>query len=136
MSVDFRPEYLDSDDDDWFFVSGEVPTFNIANGNAHSVLGALGLVSPESALSRDPFDTAELVGFADAKQVLGTALLYLAVEPEDSGLVSYETTGNHLGGIQSFDCGRREGYIQEKLIEIVKICEWAIAHDNRRLEWC
>jgi hypothetical protein len=131
MSVDFRPEYLDGDDDGWFFDSGEVPTMNLANGNAASVLGALNLVSPECALARDPFGTEELAGFADAEQVLGTALTYLAVEPEDAGLASHAL--NERGNF--IDAGRRPGYLQENLQEIVRIATWARNH-GRRVEWC
>lgn len=131
MSVDFRPEFLDSDDADWFFDSGEVPTMNLANANAGNVLGALNLVSAERGMSRDPFNTDELAGFADAEMVLGAAQLYLALEPEDAGLVSHAL--NERGNF--IDAGRRPGYLQEKLQQLVEIAIWARDH-NRRVEWC
>lgn len=134
MSVDFRPEFLDTDDADWFFDSGEIPTMNLANGNAANVLGALDLVSVERGMSRDPFNTEELVGFADAELVLGNALAYLAVEPEDAGLDAHENFPGS-GGMTVIDTGRREGYLQEKLQEVVKIATWARDH-GRRFEWC
>lgn len=131
MSVDFRPEFLDTDDGDWFFDSGQVPTMNLANGNAANVLGALNLVSAERGMSRDPFNTDELAGFADAELVLGCALAYLAVEPEDAGLVPHAL--NERGNFM--DAGRRPGYLQEKLQVIVEIATWARDH-GRRFEWC
>lgn len=133
MSVDFRPEFLDTDDGDWFFGSDEVPTMNLANGNAASVLGALNLVSPGCAMARDPFGTDELAGFADAEQVLGAALTYLAVEPEDAGLASHLV--NPEGPMEVIDCGRRPGYLQEKLRTVAEIATWARDH-GRRFEWC
>lgn len=131
MSVDFRPEFLDTDDADWFFDSGEVPTMNLANGNAASVLGALNLVSAERGMDRDPFNTDDLGGFADAEQILGAAQLYLALEPQDAGLVPHAL--NERGTF--IDAGRRPGYLQEKLQRLVEIATWARNH-GRRVEWC
>lgn len=131
MSVDFRPEFLDTDDADWFFDSGEVPTMNLANGNAASVLGALNLVSAERGMDRNPFNTDDLGGFADAEQILGAAQLYLALEPQDAGLVPHAL--NERGNV--IDAGRRPGYLQEKLQRLVEIATWARNH-GRRVEWC
>jgi hypothetical protein len=104
---------------------------NLANANAGNVLGALNLVSAERGMSRDPFDTAELAGFADAEQVLGAAQLYLALEPEDAGLEAHAL--NERGNF--IDAGRRPGYLQEKLERLVEIATWARDHE-RRVEWC
>lgn len=131
MSVDFRPEFLDSDDADWFFDSGDVPTMNVANGNAASILGALNLVTAERGMDRNPFNTEDLAGFVDAEQVLGAAQLYLALEPEDSGLVPHAL--NERGNF--IDAGRRPGYLQEKIQRIAEIAAWARDH-GRRFEWC
>lgn len=43
MSMDVRPEFLDETDDDrWFFDSGEVPQFNCSGGTLGTLLGLIG----------------------------------------------------------------------------------------------
>src|SRR3954463_5647260 len=44
MSIDVRPEYLDSDNDTWFF-SGQGPPFNCSGSTLGTLLGLLGYIA-------------------------------------------------------------------------------------------
>lgn len=46
MSVDVRPEYLDSDNPTWFF-SGQVPQFNTGTSTLAALLGHAGYIQED-----------------------------------------------------------------------------------------
>lgn len=128
MSVDFRPKFLDTDDPDWFFDSGEVPMLNVSNVNADFLLSYLGQVSAERGLSRDPFRCDDLAGDMDGQAFQGAIEIAIVMAPTDEGLPAY-TNRNVV------DCGRRAGYLQDKLGQLIKIADWAV-QNGRRVEWC
>ncbi|MEU8708582.1 hypothetical protein [Streptomyces sp. NPDC048565] len=77
---------------------------NMSNAKAARVLAALGY--------------SELCGDEGADAFLGRVLLALAIEPEDCGRPSL-TEGRYI------DCGRPEGYIQMRLLELHVLAEQA-----------
>ncbi|MFI8769585.1 hypothetical protein ACIGN6_32400 [Streptomyces sp. NPDC053792] len=95
-----------------FFVDSTGEGVNMANSNAARVLGVLGY--------------GELAGEAEADDFLGRVLVGLALTPVDAGRPA-AAEGNFI------DCGRRAGYIQERLEELRGLAEEARA---RRLPVC
>ena len=90
-------------------VSGDnAPSLNVGNANARALLGLLGLDGEDY----------DLCGSADATDLLGRVLIAVAVEPADAGRPSTTT------GIMT-DCGRPEGYFEDRLAELRTICGWA-----------
>ncbi|MEU3708368.1 hypothetical protein AB0E82_39530 [Streptomyces anulatus] len=83
---------------------------NMANANAARVLGALGYAEP--------------CGVDDAESFLGRVLIALAVDPVDAGRPA--TAKGRL-----IDCGRPQGYVQERLGELRALAEFA---RERRLD--
>lgn len=57
MSIEIRPEFLDTDDDEWFFRSGEVPQMQCSGGTTGSVFTLVGIVEARGDL--------EDAGYAD-----------------------------------------------------------------------
>lgn len=92
------------------------PWVNMANGNACRVLGELGY--PDEAVAFGD-DTAQ--GF------LGRVLLALAVVPADEGVPAV-ADGNMV------DCGRRPGYLQDRLGDLHRVALWCRDHE-RRVVW-
>ncbi|MEU2454855.1 hypothetical protein ABZ605_32800 [Streptomyces sp. NPDC012765] len=89
-----------------FFVDSAGEGVNLANSNAARVLGVLG------------YD--ELAGDAEADDFLGRVLVALALTPEDAGRPA-TAEGRFV------DCGRRVGYVQERLEELYELAEEARA---------
>lgn len=88
---------------------------NLSNTNARFVLDKLG------------FDVAELVGGCSAEEFKGRVLLALALYGHDEG-VPPTTTGNVT------DCGRAEGYLQQRLTELLALSENALS-DKKWVCW-
>lgn len=84
------------------------PTLNLANTNAAALLAALG------------YDAADLVGEADASDLLGRALLRAALPASEP--VPTVTDGN----VTTF--GRPEGYFQVASAGLAAVAEYA--HDH------
>lgn len=96
---------------------------NVTNTNGAYLLGALGLPVNDEG---DPFAVGDLYGTVDPADFLGRVLLAIAVSPTDAGVPTYETPGT---GPQWIECGRREGYLHEKLTVLRSLAEWAVAND-------
>jgi hypothetical protein len=107
------------------------PEVNVTNLNARLLLNALGL---EGGL--------DLTGGCDAGDFLGRVLIALAIAPPDEGVPSHrmvpgETSpfGNVVeGGATMINCGRSEGYLQERLVELEAVARWALA-EGREVTW-
>lgn len=118
-SVDYVPVHCPEEfcDNSQRYLSSAVvtPELNMSETNAHKVLEALSL-EPAGELSAESFT--------------GLVLFALAVLPKDEGLPSYDDSSYDAAGervgAQFIVCGRREGYIQEKLEELRTIGNWAI----------
>ncbi|THA53269.1 hypothetical protein E6R62_19470 [Streptomyces sp. A1136] len=89
-----------------FFADSVGVEVNMANSNAARVLGVLGY--------------EELAGDAEADDFLGRVLVALALVPVDAGRPA-TAEGRFV------DCGRRAGYIQERLEELRALAEEARA---------
>ena len=86
---------------------------NFSNANGVAVLALLG-VTPEN--TEDFWNGGRM----SAEDFLGRVLVATAVNPADAG-VPATREGNFI------DCGRREGYFDERLIELREIADVALA---------
>ncbi|MDG4792066.1 hypothetical protein O7626_40330 [Micromonospora sp. WMMD1102] len=86
------------------------PTVNMANGNAAQVLDLLGL-------------TNDGCGELAAEDFLGRVLLAQAL----SDVATDDTRGlpARIEGTNWIDCGRRPGYLAERLTQLHEIASWA-----------
>lgn len=96
-------------------------TINMANRNAALVSDALGHL----------FDEFEWWGEMPASDFLGRVLMALAIAPDDEGMPAYEVP---TGGAQFIEGARRPGYLQDRLIELKALAEWAVAN-NVPVNW-
>jgi hypothetical protein len=101
---------------------------NVSNANAGTILAALGL------------DPVELCGCLPGVDFLGRVLVAVAVEPYDEGVAPAAYQGGILGfdlGVAGtfVDCGRRPGYLQDKLTVLGRLADYAA---DRALDvaWC
>lgn len=92
------------------FMEEDLMVINMHVGGAAKVLAALGLRP----------DGEEMLGECTAQDFLGRVLVALAVEPEDAGMPSYESSPNW------FECARPEGYVQRHLENLRKLAEFCI----------
>lgn len=100
--------------------AGEPPKVNMASANARHILGLLGL----------PTD-GEMVGALSPADLLGRALIALAVAPADEGVPAHEVPGP---GATLIHGGRGQGYSEALLTAIVEVTQWADTH-GRDVVW-
>lgn len=82
---------------------------NVSNANAYALLERLGL------------DTTVLLGEATPDDLLGRALVG-NVGRDDSGVDAVETPGEWFGGgATMIDCGRRDGYFEDRMTALVAL---------------
>lgn len=111
----------------------EPPSMGLSNANAYDVLRTLGLCEtrdPDTVVAglsdRDPLQTADdvqLAGTEPVEQFRGRVLLALAVAPTDTGIPSRSRGGDGYATI--VDCGRAPGYLQERLGQLLTLCDHA-----------
>lgn len=89
---------------------------NMSNTNAHRVCETLGINLEEEGWC----------GSLPAQDFLGRVLLALAIQPADEGIPAHEVP---TGGVRWVECGRSEGYLQERLGQLRELADWAVAHD-------
>lgn len=97
----------------------EAPEVNVSNVNARAILDALG-----HSLDADD----ELCGGEDAESFMGRVLMAVAVAPQDAGVPTHHVTPNFI------DCGRPEGYLQDRLEALREVAEYA-ASKGREVVW-
>lgn len=97
---------------------GTMPSVNISNVNAVTVLDTLGV----------NIDGEELCGGLPAEDFLGRVLTALAIAPESPEIPSYAVSPNVIA------CGRPAGYLQDRLRGLHEVAEFALAHD-RDVTW-
>lgn len=89
---------------------------NMSNSNAARVCASLGI----------DLEAEGWCGGMPAEDFLGRVLLALAIEPEDAGV---PVTVDSAPGRGTFvDCGRAEGYLQERLGQLRELADWAVAN--------
>jgi hypothetical protein len=103
MSINF---YLITPDDE--FVREDL-SVNMANANAFRMLETLGYRNPDYCGELTPVD------------LLGRVLTALGLEPLDEGRPWTEERSE--GGATMIDCGRRPGYIQDRLRDLQDLAE-------------
>lgn len=88
---------------------------NMSNSNAARVCATLGI----------DLEAEGWCGSLPAADFLGRVLVALAVEPVDAGVPSHEVP---TGGVRWVECGRPEGYAQDRLGQLRTLADWAVAH--------
>jgi hypothetical protein len=91
---------------------------NVSSSNAVVLCAALGI-----DLAAEGW-----CGSLPAQDFLGRILVALAVSPTDAGVPTHELP-REPGQVRWIECGRREGYTQERLAQLRELADWAIAHD-------
>lgn len=121
----FRPEFnVDVLTD---IPAAEELSVNMSNSNAARVCGSLGI----------DLDKLGWCGSMPAEDFLGRVLVALAIEPADEGVPSHRLLPGDSAGIFGtvqeggpafIECGRREGYTQERLGQLRELADWAVAN--------
>lgn len=89
-----------------------VTELNVSNVNAAALLDTLGIYADNPQENR-------LCGSLDAEAFMGRVLIAQAISPVDAGIPA--TTSGMVT-----DCGRPEGYIDDKLIQLESIAQIAM----------
>lgn len=98
----------------------EVPEVQMSNTNAFRLLEVLGVVGEQWCGEFDPED------------LLGRILVAQAVYPGDPGALP--ETSHGAQGATLIYCGRRAGYVEEKLEALVGVVEHAQSH-GLKVQW-
>lgn len=93
------------------------PEVNMANGNAAYMAGLLGIERDEDGC---------LFGEMDAEDFLGRVVLARGLSVGDPGVPQTETRGER--GALFIDCGRHEGYADQRLIDLEEVAHYAVDH--------
>lgn len=101
---------------------GDDLSINLSNMNARVVMESLG------------YSNDEQIAFGDAtgEDFLGRILTALALAPEDEGMPSY--ADEKEGQATMIYCGRRPGYLQERLEQLRALAEFSVA-TGRQIQW-
>lgn len=100
---------------------------NMSNSNAAQVCRTLGI----------DLEQWGWCGNLPAEDFLGRVLVALAIEPADEGVPSHRLLPGDSAGIFGtvqeggpafIECGRREGYTQERLGQLRELADWAVAN--------
>jgi hypothetical protein len=115
MSVTFSAiGLLPGTDEDGDWAPNELDV-NMSNSNAATVCAALGL----------DLNELDWCGTLPAEDFLGRILVALAVSPVDAGVPVHEVPGP---GARFIECGRPEGYTQQRLGQLRELADWAVAN--------
>lgn len=94
------------------------PVVNVTKTNAVLLLGLLGLDSEDN-------------GPLEPGNFMGRVLMAQAVNPSDAGVPATESTE---GGVLLINCGRREGYAEDRLADLHELAEFAV-RTGRDIYW-
>lgn len=108
----------------------ERPSLNVANGNAGALLEALGLI--HDGMSTDERSDVFCGGSVPAEDFLGRVMLAQAVAPVSAEVPAHTVPAP---GARFIECGRSEGYVQDRLVHLREVAEFAAARDIP-VEWC
>lgn len=100
------------------------PELNVSSQNAIHLLGLLGI----------PFDAEDgaIAGSMPAEDFLGRVLMAQAVNPADAGVPARTLPSE--GGATVINCGRREGYSEDRLAPLHELAEFAVSR-GRTIQW-
>lgn len=96
------------------------PVVNMANDNARHILEVLG------------YDPREDFGSATPEDFAGRVLMAVAVNPSDAGTATVEDCEE--GKLSVINCGRPEGYTDDRLAELRGLVEFA-TRTGRSIQW-
>jgi hypothetical protein len=103
------------------------PELNVANGNAVDLLQLLGLPV-------EPWGEAPAEDFL-GRVLMAQALLNVATDDEHGRPAVFDEQGDLFGvTVPTVWCGRRPGYLAEKLAELHQIATWAHQF-NAAVQW-
>lgn len=108
LTCSFCADFGDGPRTDAVLLFDDAPSLNVSNANAGTLLRTLGLYDPEGDL------TGALSGKTLASRVMEARVL----EPQDAGVPA-----SSIGIV--IDCGRREGYIQDRLATLLEVANYA-----------
>lgn len=109
----------------------ERPDVEVTSRNAPLLLAALGY---------GEFDESDdMWGEASPQEFRGRVLTALAVAPADAGVPAHSDADapaylGALGGARWRQCGRREGWLQDKLAALHDLADWCERH-GRQVHW-
>lgn len=105
----------------------DVPEINVSNSNARQLLDVLGYTGDGTASSICGSSDAsaacydELSGQTSGPDFLGRVLTALALAPVDAGVPAHAVHADS----RFIDCGRRPGYIQDRLVQLEELSRYA-----------
>jgi hypothetical protein len=114
------------------------PTVQTTSVNGRLLLRALGLVpevGAEAVNTTAPEDHVDwggrddLVGVCDSAELLDRIDVALALHPADEGVPWHTVSTNVM------DCGRRPGYLHDRLTALREVALYAHS-SHRRVDWC
>lgn len=107
-----------------------VPRLIVSSANGAELLRVLGLQPEVEVIDGLFYQNSE--GSVSAQDFLGRVLMAQGVAPSDPGIPWHDDS--RPGGARVIQCGRCPEYVDEKLIELEAIAQWAIAH-GRNVQW-
>lgn len=114
------------------------PTVETSSVNGRLLLRALALVpelgaeavnTPTAHPHPNPGGGDDLVGVCDSGELLERIDLALALHPADAG-IPWHTVGSNV-----INCGRRPGYLHDRLTALREVARYA-QDSHRRVDWC
>jgi hypothetical protein len=116
----------------------EEPTVETTSVNGRLLLRALGLVPEVGAEAMniglpdghsDLGGGDDLVGVCDSGELLERIDVAIALHPADEGVPWHSVSANVI------DCGRRPGYLHDRLTALREVALYA-RNSHRRVDWC
>lgn len=108
---------------------------NMANVNAHALLAVLGLTPPDGEdIDLPGCLVSEYGGYGEIDPILLQGRILIAQALLDAGSTDAEGVPAFTEGNYTY-CGRRPGYLADKLAILAGITAWAIEHQVK-VRWC
>lgn len=112
----------------------DVPEVHVSNANAHYLLGLLGLIDTDTEAPVPlMFSCDDMSGSCGAEDFLGRVLVAQGLGGHDVGRPAQDLS--QKTGPTITDCGRNEGYGDERLEQLAEVARWA-QREGRAVQWC